>query len=339
MWILDDLTPLREWSSALAGKTAHLFQPPPAIRWEYRSSYHEKGAGKNPPEGAVLSYALKRKPEGEIKMEILDSSGGVVRTFTSVKEPPEFAPGDPDAPEEPKEKTVLTTDPGVQRVTWDLTTQNATKIKGGKQEGNPEAAPRVGPGAYSVKLTVEGSSVTTSLEVRPDPRLAVPATALEEQIKFAREVQDRVCRLTALVGQIRSVREQVQARSAALKDSPRAAEWTKAAQDLVAKCDALEDKVHSPKAQVEYDILAKGARLDSRLAPLLSHATNGSGAPTQGMREVFAGQSQELERYEAEWKALVAGAVADLTKRGRDLSLGDVVVPEPALPAAAGAKR
>ena len=282
------------------------------------------------PRGAVIAYSLKKKLDGEITMEILDPSGAVVRTLTSKKEPSEFEEDDPDAPGRPREKAVLTTEPGVQRVTWDLRYEAATKIKKAKTEGDPEAAPRAVPGTYTVRLTVEGKILTTPLEVRPDPRLPVPLPEIDEQVKFAQTVQAQVTRLSTLVAQIRSVRDQVKLRSEALGADTRAADWSKAAQDLVTKCDALEEKLHQPKAQVEYDILAKGARLYARLSPLLTYVVDGSGAPTKGMREVFNDQVRELDGLESEWKGIVSGDLAALGRRGRELNLQDVIVPEAA---------
>ncbi|HXH28194.1 MAG TPA: glycosyl hydrolase, partial [Candidatus Polarisedimenticolia bacterium] len=149
IWILDDLTPIRDWSRAIAEEPVHLFPVRPAIRWEKRATLAEDGPGENPPDGAIINYSLKAKPEGEITLEILDAAGHVVRTLTSVKEEPEFPPDDPDAPETPHEKTVLTKEPGVQRVAWNLAWESGRKIRGGKGEGNPEAAPRVAPGTYT----------------------------------------------------------------------------------------------------------------------------------------------------------------------------------------------
>ena len=330
MWILDDLTPIRQWSKEVAGEPAHIFPAQPAIRWEYRGSFHGDGAGENPPEGAVINYYLKKKVDGDVKLEILDAGGAVVRTLTNKKETPEEEEDAPDAPYKEHKKPVLSVEAGVQRIAWDLSYESAAKIKKAKNEGNAEAAPRANPGPYTARLTVEGTSYTTPLEVRADPRLPLPAGDLEEQLKFTRQVQAQVTRLSGIVAQIRSVRDQIRLKTEALNGNARAADWTKAAQDLAGKCDALEEKFHNPKAQVEYDVLAKGARLYSRMSPLLSFATDGTGAPTQGMREVFAGQVKELDALETEWQALVGGDLAALGRKARELNLDGVVVPQAA---------
>jgi photosystem II stability/assembly factor-like uncharacterized protein len=326
IWILDDLTPIREWTKSIADSDVHLFPARPAVRWEYHSSFHVRGPGENPPRGAVLQYWLKRKVEGEIKLEILDGSGSVLRTLTSRKVEADTTEDDPDGDEPPK-RPVLAAEAGVQRVNWDLGYQPARKLKGVKVEGDPEAAPRVPPGTYTARLTFGGKTQTTPIEVKPDPRLNVPAADIQAQTAFALQVQGEVKRLVALVEQIRSVREQLIVRAGALNGNAKAGDWVKSAQDMIAKCGALEEKIHNPNAQVGYDILAKGARLYSRLLPLLGAATEGTGLPTQGMRDVFTAQVKELDAYVAEWKGLSGDGLTALARKGREMGLDEVVVP------------
>ena len=328
IWILDDLTPIREWSKEVAGRAVHLFPVRPAVRWEYRSPFGDDGPGENPARGALIHYWLKDKVEGDLKLEILDPTGAVVRSITSREEKPETEEDDPDAPWRARKKPVLKNETGVQRVTWDLDFEGATTIKKAKAEGSHEAAPRAVPGAYTARLTVAGKTLSTPIEVRPDPRLTLPAADLEAQTRFIRDVQAQVTRLANIVAGIRSVRDQVKVRSEALQGNDRAADWVKAAGEYTARLDGLEKKLHNPEAQVDYDILAKGARLYSRLGPLLAFATYGTGAPTQGMREVFAEQTKELDGLETEWKALAGDGLAALSRQGRELNISEIVVPQ-----------
>jgi photosystem II stability/assembly factor-like uncharacterized protein len=330
IWILDDLTPLRAYSKEMASQAFQLLPARDAVRWVRRSGFHDEGPGQNPPNGAMLHYFLQKKAaEGELKLEIADGSGKTIRTLTNRRQEPEYEEDDPDAPGRRREKTVLPGEPGIQRVVWDLKHESATKIPGAKVEGDPAAAPRVAPGGYTVTLTVSGRTQKVPLVVRPDPRSTVPPSDLDVQARFALGLRDAVDRLSRVVSQIRSVRAQLQLRRTALESHSAAGPWVKAAGDLVGKCDALEAKLHNPEAQVEYDILAKGSRLYSRLAPLLVFSTSDDGAPTQGMREVATELTAELDRLEREWKSLVDADLAALARQARELNLGDVVVPAP----------
>ncbi len=325
IWILDDLTAIREWSTAIAEKPVHLFSIEPALRWRTHGAVTRlvKGPGENPPGGAVIRYALKDKPKGEATLEIQDAEGRIVRTLSSKKPEPEEREDEPDAGDADKPEA-LSLDPGVRSVVWDLRYEGAEWIRKARVDsGNPKRGPLALPGRYTAKLTVDGQTLTAALEVRPDPRLTVPAADLEAQLRFALTLRDEVSRLTGIVNQVRSVREQLRAVKPRLDKDARAAPLTTLGDALIAKCDALEQRLHNPTAEVTYDILAMkgGARLYSKLVPLYSWAAGGDGAPTRAMREMYAEHARELKQLEDEWKGLVAGDLAELNRKARDLGL------------------
>jgi hypothetical protein len=329
VWILDDLAPVREWTAAVAEEPVHLFSTPPAVRWSATSpvSGHEKGPGANPPAGALVSYWLREPATGEVTLEILDAKGALVRRLSSVEKEHEPA-DDPDLEKEPAKP--LPVKAGVQRAAWDLRYEGATKIKGAKVDsGEPEQGPSALPGSYTARLTVAGRSLTTPVEVRADPRSTVAREELEEQLAFALALRDDLSRLSRIVGDLRSVREQAKARAFALRGRPAAAPVADAAMALVSKCDVLEDALHNPRAQVTYDILAMrgGARLYSRLAPLYSAVSEGEGRPTRGMREVYAQLKKELDARAAEWKAIAETDLPALNAKARELAPDLVVLP------------
>src|SRR3546814_13107770 len=82
-WVLDDISPLRQWSDDIDHEAVHLFKPRPAVRILYsgRGDSMTKFVGENPPSGAILYYNLKQKVAPDaIKLEILDASDQVIRT-------------------------------------------------------------------------------------------------------------------------------------------------------------------------------------------------------------------------------------------------------------------
>src|SRR5262249_19227440 len=128
-----------------------------------------------------------------------------------------------------------------------------------------------------------------------DPRGDLSQADLEAQTTFAVRVRDAITKLTGLVNEVRSVRDQLNARVAALeprKSDAGVDDLMKSAQGAIAKADALENKLHTPTAEVVYDILAMrgGTRLYSRLAPLQMWAIEAAGAPTAGMQHVLEQQ-------------------------------------------------
>src|SRR5437763_4286344 len=80
LWVLDDLTPLRELTPVVAEKPAHLFAPGPAVRWRYAGGFAHtgRGAAANRPAGAALHYLFAKKPAKAVLLEVLDAQGKVV---------------------------------------------------------------------------------------------------------------------------------------------------------------------------------------------------------------------------------------------------------------------
>lgn len=331
IYILDDLQPVRELSSATLAADAHLFPAQDAIRWRMGDGHwaSDYGSYANPPDGASIYYFLKEKQTEEVRIEILDASNRLVKTLSSVPRESDRS-GDEDDAEDLK-KAALPVDAGVHRAVWDLTWEGAKKIEGAKIDfGDPAEGPLAVPGNYTVRLTAAGQTVTSPLKIVGDPRGAAPQAELEAQLAFSLRVRDAITKITGLVHSMRSVKEQLAAREKALdsrKDDAQVAELLKASQAVVGRIDALEATLHNPKAEVTYDILAQpgGAKLYSRLSPLQMWVVSGTGAPTQGMQQVLAEYEKELAPIEADVNQLLEKDVADLNARAKSLGLEFVI--------------
>ncbi len=333
IWILDDLTPIREFEPEIAEKAVHLFPVQPAVRWRYHSTVDRplaRQAGVNPPAGALIHYFLKDMPKDPIRLEVFDDKGALVRTVSSKPEEPESPPGDPDGREDDPKKRALPTHVGVNRFAWDLAHNGAVRIPKAKSDmGDARIGPLVLPGNYTVKLTIDGQTLSAPVTVTPDPRVTVPRTDMELQEKFALTLRDDVSRLSKIVIRLRSVRSQLATRNEILKEDGRSDSLTKSSSELITKLDALEGKLHNPKAEVVYDILAQkgGAKLYSKLIFLYELARDSDGAPTQGMREVYEELNRELNELDAEWKAIVSGELVKLNDSAKGLDIPGVIVP------------
>jgi len=332
LWILDDLRPIRDFTKDIASSSLHVFPVADAIRWRRGSDAYGSRAASfpNPSRGASISYFLKEKPKGDLKVEILDAQGTVVRTFSSVPREPDGRTDNED-PEDLK-KAALEVEPGVHRTSWDLAWQGATTIKSGKIDtGDPLIGPIAVPGPYTVRLTADGKTETTPLRIVPDPRGDASQTDLEAQLANALRVRDDVSRLTSLVNNLRSVKEQLRARAKALeprKSEPGVIDLLKNSDDIIRKADVLEDKLHNPTAEVVYDILAMrgGTRLYSRLIPLQAWAIDAEGPPTSGMSQVLQAQEKELSDLETETRNFIEEEVGTLNAAAAKLGLSFVIL-------------
>lgn len=77
IWILDDITPLRQFSKEVSNKTLHAFKPKTGTIWQQVNIGRTQPAfefrGENPPRGALLHYYLQT--EGSVSVHITSPDG------------------------------------------------------------------------------------------------------------------------------------------------------------------------------------------------------------------------------------------------------------------------
>jgi hypothetical protein len=143
------------------------------------------------------------------------------------------------------------------------------------------------------------------------------------------KVRDDFAKLVGTVQQLQAVRKQLRERNELVELVAKAEPLVKASNDLIAKLNALEEKLHNPKAQVTYDIFAAkgGAKLYSQYAFLFDVVKDGDGPPTQGMSSVYAILAAELEKLVGEFQGIVGGDLAKLNEQAKSLEMPTVIVP------------
>ncbi len=181
IWILDDITPLEQLKPEVLAAAGYLFDIRPAVI--FNPNYHKGNLGHkffvapNPPYGALISYYLKEKTKGDVKIVIADSAGNVIRELKAEKEP------------------------GIHRLAWDLRyPPPAAAETGAMARFGGSMAPYVLPGEYQVKLVAEGIEAATTLKLEGDPRIDV---SLAER-KAQHDALMRLYRLAPLLSQVQS---------------------------------------------------------------------------------------------------------------------------------------
>ena len=140
----------------------------------------------------------------DAKLEVVDATGEVVRTFEPAEEGEERDRWSGPA---------LPVGTGLQRVRWDLRTDPATTFPGMILWGVRTMAPRVPPGRYGVRLTVGGRVETTEVVVERNPWIeGVTDEDLVAQYEFGVRIRDEVDRANRAVIEIRRVRGELEER-------------------------------------------------------------------------------------------------------------------------------
>jgi photosystem II stability/assembly factor-like uncharacterized protein len=221
LWILDNITPLRQLHAGMAKAGAFLFRPQAAyrVRWNTNPDTPlppDEPAGENPPDGAVIDYYLGSAASAPVTLEILDSAGGLVRRYSSA---------DPIEAPDPmlnipaywvRPPRVLSSAPGMHRFLWDI---HYPPVPGSRPNYPISAvyrntapaptSPWVMPGQHTVKLTVNGQSYTQPLAIKMDPRVRTAPADLSQQFTLSKQLYDDIVATGAVLEQVRSMRKQL----------------------------------------------------------------------------------------------------------------------------------
>ncbi|MEP6836056.1 MAG: glycoside hydrolase, partial [Gemmatimonas sp.] len=225
IWILDDITPLRQLTAATANDAAVLFKPQTAmrVRWNMNTDTPlppDEPAGPNPPDGAIINYYLKEDASGPVTLEILDGAK-VLRKYSS-----EDSIFKPDAATSTvplywyRDLKGLSAKSGMHRFTWDVHYQS---LDGSTRLGGPTLAiaaighntiqqpttPWANPGSYTVRLTVNGKSFTQPIVVKADPRVKTPALYMQQIYTLSRAAYDEAIATRNAATQARAMRDQI----------------------------------------------------------------------------------------------------------------------------------
>jgi len=127
-WILDDINLLRQADDEVFKQAQHLFKPAVAWRLQNGSKEDPNNMGSNPPAGVVLYYWLKEdlSDGGDLSLEIADSNGEVIRTYTP--KPAEDKEED-DTPILGDDDRKLETNAGLNRFVWDMRYASVEKFE------------------------------------------------------------------------------------------------------------------------------------------------------------------------------------------------------------------
>lgn len=241
-WIMENLTPLHEPRAVIASAPAHFFKPRDAYRYRYGGGRGRLGTAgpEYPGAGAQLDYLLPAAPAGEVRLEISDATGKVVRTFSSeaAQRPQAEGPRDPDDDMRPGggggAGARLSKNAGLNRFTWDL--RYPGPWSAATRSAAPGGGPTALPGRYTVKLSVGGQQAQQTLVVHADPRNTadgVTVADLTEQFNVGMQVRGLVSEVNQLVARVRAEKTR-------LRDA------TGAAADTLRLVTALEQKLVTP---------------------------------------------------------------------------------------------
>ena len=329
-WVFDDLPLLYQLDPKQTSEDVHLYQPKDAYRGgSGRGGRGGAGAvGESPAAGVVIYYALKDKPKGDVKLEFLDSAGKPVQEFSSKIEaaPRPVMPAGEEGDEETSRNVAparVTAQPGMNRFVWNMRYPDATTFPGLIMWAAGVQGPRISPGHYQVRITVDGKTQTAGFDVRADPRLKTTPEEYAKQLSLALQVRDKLSETNAGVVKIREVRRQLE--EFTKRDDKKVAD---AAKDLIQKLTAIEEALYQTKNRASEDPLNFPIQLNNKIAYVLGTVSNSESQPTQQSYMVYEDLASQVNAKIRALNGLLTTDVAAFNKTVRDANVPVVAVPK-----------
>ena len=324
-WILDDIQPLEDFSAAAASAPATLFPPRPTYEFHRAGGFffgrgNDNTVGNNPPAGADVNYYLPRAAHGRVQVEIVDAAGKAIATLRG--------PGSA----------------GIHRLWWNLHGEMSAPLR---VRTAPPHMPSVTlnaqgwrhapylrpvaltypPGAYTVKLLVDGASYTQPLTLRKDPLSPGTPASFAAQFQLAAAIRSELNQLAALLNHAEAVRVQLRTLDVTLALERGDGSLRKQANALDTKLFALEDtlyKADSTGAGEDEDRVP--AEMGDALDHLFQDVTSADYAPTDqelAVNRLLVGQ---LRAAQAAFDAIGRTDVAALNAALRLHKMGGITI-------------
>jgi hypothetical protein len=298
MYILDDITPIREFTEQVQNSEAHLFTMRKAYRFQAINGIKSDDSyvsGRNPEDGADINYYLKEKSKDSVEIVVLNSRNEVIR------------------------KVEATNKPGVNRVWWDLRLQPyelpklRTQPKGkewvtlnekGERNmfifdldiGPGQTPPMVTPGVYTIVLKVNGKEYKQSIQVLKDPNTKGTEADIVKQYGFGMKIFGSVNTTLQLIDEM----ERMRAALLAKKNDKKAI----ALEEKIYQLEAALHDVHQTSARM--DIFRNPPQVLERLFAMAKEGqiSSADAPPTDQQQEVYQLVSGRLAEIQSQFELI-----------------------------------
>ncbi|WP_282135672.1 WD40/YVTN/BNR-like repeat-containing protein [Seonamhaeicola maritimus] len=329
IWILDDLTILSQYK----GKTGSLklYKPKNAYRGYWGSQLNNnnnkfKGmstfSGVNPANGVVIYYELpKFKDSTHIKLEIKNSSGELIRFFTSKKDSLfKKYEGGPPTPSKLDKKE------GLNRIVWDMRHKTMPGVQNVYIEGSYKGH-LVSPDIYHITLKI-GDSISSNSVVKivETPFHRFSRDNYKAYDSFMTEMEQNLTDMHKYTNVIFDLKRQLNVTITFLKKTPENKELITEATNLVKKLKKWDDEMVQRKSKAYDDVENFQNKFTANYLFLINQSENILPLINQSSRD----RKEELDKkwimLKEQAKTLIKEDIPDYNKKLWDKGIGAIKV-------------
>ncbi|HEV2222973.1 MAG TPA: hypothetical protein VGR84_08225 [Candidatus Acidoferrales bacterium] len=231
LYILDDISPLEQMAKDPSDAAVRFFAP--------RATYRFVRGGR-----AILDYSLKSATKEPVQIEVLDEHNNVIRKLK--------APGKAgvnrtawDLRYEPPHLIALRTAAPDNPHIWDeprFRGKDSRPITHWGIEG-AQVGPIAAPGKYTLRLTVNGQTLTQPLTILKDPHASSTDADIDASVKALLRIRDDITRTSDMVNRIEWMRKQLEDVNAMLAEQKSKADLRKSVHQMDQKMQSVEFKL------------------------------------------------------------------------------------------------
>jgi photosystem II stability/assembly factor-like uncharacterized protein len=282
IWIIDNISPLRQLAPDVMAKDATILESPPAIQYFNANGGWPQGdaafTGPSRPGDAQITYYQKaRHMYGDLKLQIFDANGTKLTEFT------------------PKSKHK-----GLNRAPWSMRLPPPIAPPGAQVLFQAAQGPRLMPGTYPVKLVKGDKTYDGSITLVLDPRAKFNLADRKADYDLCMKLYNMLGHMSYEVAAIQAVRDGAGDRAEKLpKGNPLKAKL----ETLSTKSDALRSKIVATK---EGGAITGEERIREHVGELYGYVVQYEGRPTDYQVARAEALNHDLEDVVTDFTKLTA---------------------------------
>lgn len=301
IYILDDITPLRHLTETVFQKNVEILPARPSYAaLPAMGSYSGEGDGnffgENPGTGATITYYLKKRHIfGDLKLEIVNSKGEVIKQLPSGKRR------------------------GINRAYWNMTLRRPKAGAAPGMGGIVFRGPMVKPGVYTVRLTKNKKVYTSEIELKPDKLTVHGAEDRKVRHEVIMDVYGMLEHLAYLVDSMKDI-------ETALRDILKKEE-KKLSRGTIKFLKRRADYLKDTRGSVVGKSLYTRDKLQSKMIGLYSSISRYAGKPSNSQLMYVTTLKNGLAKLEETFDTFVREMVPKVNKRLQKAKLPELKIP------------
>ncbi|WP_373397135.1 glycosyl hydrolase [Algoriphagus halophilus] len=328
-WILDDLNLVREAKETV--DSPFVYSPDEVIlgNWYSRMNGNidnfdgtDDFAGVNPASGMVIYYHLPESitDSTELKMEIHDSKGELVRTFTSKKDE-DFKSYDGGPSPEP----TLPVKKGINRFVWNLNYPTMPGVEDAYIEAGYSGHTAI-PGEYTITIASELGNAESKGKISKNPLYEISMDEYEEYHEFMWSMEQELTKMHQMVNKEMDYQLQLISFLEKIKDDQTYSSLYSTGQELLKELKVWDESMIQRKSKAYDDVENFPNKFTANYMYLINQTNSSIPKVNNGSKERREELEKEWEGLEAEGKRLLEKAIPAFNKLVQEAGIGILFV-------------